>query len=570
LVFARTRASTELVVRYISDASPELGPLTRGYRGGYTATERRAIEADLREGRARCIVATNALELGIDIGALDAVIMAGYPGTVASTWQQAGRVGRRAGHSVAVLVAAATPLDQFVVRHPEFVMSGAHEHARIDPDNLLILLNHVRCAAFELPFHADEAAAPFGGPEEVGFPAPERVGGNPAGGRPPAPALSELLAVLESQGVVQRVDGTWYWLADAYPAEGVGLRSSGGDAVTVIRRDGPGDDVLGTVDRPTAPMMVHPGAVYMHGGATFIVESLDWDGGRAYVSPTDGALYTRASATTTIAPLREDADRPVPGARAFCGELEIRTRATAYRKIRFRTHETVGWGTIDLPEQSYVAGGYWFTLDAPTVARLAQSGDMWIDVTGDRGPTWARARDAARVRDGYRCRRCGAPERPERQHDVHHLAPYSTFREAAGYVRHERANALDNLVTLCRPCHGAVERETGMQGTLVGLGYALSHVACLYLMCDPHDLRVTAQVNAPWTGKPTVAIYESATAGVGFGTALFGLHEELLRTVQALIGSCPCTEGCPSCTGVPDETGPNAKARTLAILELLT
>jgi DEAD/DEAH box helicase domain-containing protein len=475
---------------------------------------------------------------------------------------------------VAVLVAGATPLDQFVVRNPRFVLEGTPEQARIDPDNLLILLDHVRCAAFELPFGPAEAAQPFGGPPPADLASPATAPATStaepfARHRAQVPAVGDLLAVLEAQGVVQRHGESWYWLADAYPAEGVGLRTAGADDVAVIVTDAGQDDVLGTVDRPSAPSMVHPGAVYLHNGQTYLVGSLDWDAGRAYVTPTDGALYTRASSSSTMTPLRVDGERRAPGADVAHGELEVRTRATRYRRIRFRTHETIGWGDIDLPEHVYVAGGYWFTLDETAQAALEASGDLVIDYTGDRGPTWPKARDAARRRDGFRCRRCGAPELPERQHDVHHLTAYAVFREASGAVRHEAANGLDNLVTLCRPCHKAVERETGMQGTLTGLGYALAHMASLYLMCDPRDLRTSAQVNAPWTGRPTVALYESAAAGVGFGPALYGLHEQLLEAAHQLITGCNCAEGCPSCVGVPDETGPDAKARTLRILMAL-
>ncbi len=418
IVFARSRQSAELIVRYLQPAAPaaavpggaaeaaaegRTSEIVRGYRGGYLAGERRAIEAALRAGELRGVVATNALELGIDVGDLDACVMAGYPGTIASTWQQAGRAGRRAGSAVAVLVAGASPLDQYVVRHPEHVLGKSPEHARLDPDNLLILLEHVRCAAFELPFHADEASRPFGtGPAAIaagpaiaaaddrrhgiadvlapGSPdAAARIAANDealgaahdsapaagtgdmtagAGGQgaPQArvsgpPAVGQLLAVLMAQGVVREVDGSWYWLADAYPAQAVGLRTSGSGEVTIVLAAGDGSprehDVLGTVSRDLAPVTVHPGAVYLHDGAAYAVTDLDWPGGRAVVAPTDGSVYTRASARVDVRPTRVLAQQPAAGATLGHGQLEIRSRATGYRRIRFRTHETVSWEPIE-------------------------------------------------------------------------------------------------------------------------------------------------------------------------------------------------------------------------------
>lgn len=690
IVFAHTRQRVELLVRYLGEERGEpsasmdraagrppplalspkttggggearwpgsIGPV-RGYRGGYTREERRGIEAALRDGELRGVVATNALELGIDIGALDACVIAGYPGSIASTWQQAGRAGRRAGDAAAVLVAGASPLDQFIARHPDYFFGRSPEHARLDPDNLLILLDHVRCAAFELPFDAAEAARPFGsadtaspGAEDLlkSSPAEESVwpegadssassayvesseavdattdlstGGAPlpAGTTDPTP-VGELLTVLAAQGVLQHVGGTWYWMADAYPAADVGLRSAGPGAIAVVvgigaaggeilggtidaggvsdvgegadddrvGRDagaygaaggagaaesvGMGDgavryDVLGTVEATSASVMVHPGAVYLHDGRAFQVTTLDLEAGRAVVVPADGSIYTRASSRTDLRPLRVLAEREAPGVQVSHGELEVRTRATGYRRLRFRTHETVGWGEIDLPERAHVAGGYWFTLDDETVERLRAIGRWHFDPLADRGPNWREQATRARERDGFACRMCAAPEREGRAHDVHHIRPFRQFGWVKGQNdRYREANALDNLITLCSSCHRIAERALGLHGGMSGVGYALSHIAPLFLMCDSRDLGVTAESHAPWTRRPTVAIYERAAAGVGFGAALFALHNRLIAAGAALIADCPCPAGCPACVGPAGEGGGEAKVHALAVL----
>ncbi|MCB0216951.1 MAG: DEAD/DEAH box helicase [Chloroflexi bacterium] len=630
IVFARSRQSAELLLRYLDEGLAREGlrpapgdamPLVRGYRGGYMAGERRAIEAALREGRLRGVVATNALELGVDIGQLDACVMSGYPGSIASTWQQAGRAGRRAGESLAILVAGASPIDQFIARHPDYLFEGSPEHARIAPDNLLILLDHLRCAAFELPFDAAEASRPFGadpgdppvlpatraepsgsGPaiDAAHADAPGIDGATAAGpdvGVPAAPTVAELLAVLEAQGLLQRSGDTWYWMADERPAERVGLRGAGADAVAIvlgppplggaagparlrpIPTDGgdpeaagrpPAAEVLGTVERSSAPLMLHPGAVYLHEGSSYVVESLDLDEGRAYVQASDGSLYTRASSHVEIQPLRHFAERRASGVDLAQGELDVRSRATGYRRIRFRTHETLGWGDIDLPEQRHVAGGYWFTLRDETVERLRALGRWHHDPVRDRGPSWPRQALRARERDGRRCRLCNAPERADRAHDVHHIRPFRDFGWQKGLnERHLEANDLDNLITLCKACHRSAERCLGLHGGLQGLGHALGHVAPLFLMCDAGDLGVKTESHAAWSKRPTVVVFERAAAGVGFGEALFELHERLIAATGALVEGCPCPAGCPACVGPAAGGLVDAKSQVLAVLAAL-
>ncbi len=578
IVFARTRQTAELIARYVSEGleSKADRELVRGYRGGYTASERRAIERSLRGGLVRGVVATNALELGIDIGSLDACVMAGYPGTIAGTWQQAGRAGRRGAEAVAVMVAGSSPLDQFIIRHPEFVLSRSPEHARLDPDNLLILLDHMRCAAFELPFDPSEAEVPFG---TQGTPLGEAA----AGQTDAPPTALELLRVLEAEGGVTDSGGTWYWMADAYPAGAIGLRTVGADSVTIVTaiteapeeqgREAMGvhgtHDVLGTVEREMASRMVHPGAVYLHDRRAYEVQALDWEQGRAEVVPADGAVYTRASSSVTVKPIEIAASRSAPGVALHHGELEVTVRATGYRRIRFRTHETVSWGKIDLPEHRHVAGSYWFTLEDDTLEELRAIGRWRHDPITSRGPDWSRQRERARQRDGYRCRLCGAEEKKGHPHDVHHIRP---FREFTGgdASQHLQANALDNLITLCKSCHQAAERALGLHGGLTGVGHALSHIAPLYLMCDPRDLGVVAESHAPWTGRPTVAVYERAAAGVGFGRALYEMHELIVSACAGLVAECPCPDGCPSCIGPAGEQGADAKRHALAVLRAIS
>src|SRR5262249_46134505 len=276
IVFAQSRLSTEILTTYMKDAfagAPGKSDGIRGYRGGYLPGRRREIERGLRSGDGRCVGSTNALELGIDIGALDVAVMAGYPGTIAATWQRAGRAGRRSGRSAAVFVASSAPIDQFVVRHPDYFFGASPEHALVNPDNLHILLDHVKCAAFELPFKTDET---FG-----------------------AINVQEVLAILAEDGFVQRADDQWQWTQDSYPADAVSLRSVTSDNFVVVDSTDH-ERVIGETDFTSGPSTLHEKAIYIVEGSLFQVERLDFDGRKAFVRAVECDYYTDAITHTKV------------------------------------------------------------------------------------------------------------------------------------------------------------------------------------------------------------------------------------------------------------------------------
>jgi len=562
IVFARARLTTEVLLGYLRDAVTAEGGdphAIEGYRGGYLPSERRAIEHGLRDGTVRGVVATNALELGIDIGQLSACVMTGYPGTMASAWQQAGRAGRRAGLSSAVLVASALPLDQYLITHPDFFFGQPVEHALLDPNNLAVLTNHLACAAFELPFEPGES---FGTFDEV----------------------EAVLDALADEDLLHRYNGHYAWIGEGYPAAQLSLRTSSPDNVVIQKVAGDGDgapEVIGEMDRPSAPALVHEGAVYLHAGETYVVESLDWEEGIAHVQPAALDYYTRASATTEVdvlEVLRSTGDegaaqstsrsgRRSPASHAY-GELMITTRATGYRRIKRYTHEVLSWAPIDLPEQRMETIGYWLALSEELTEDLQRAGVLKPRI--DYGPNWTTQRDAARARDHHRCRRCGAPERDGRRHDVHHLTPFRAF----GYVPgrndlYKLANKLDNLITLCPSCHRQAERARGARGALGGLAYLLRSLAPLHLMCAPGDLGSAVQARGSETGLPTVTLYDTAPGGAGLSPQIYEIHDELLEAALARVRECACTDGCPACVGPVGDLEPGAKALTERLLEAI-
>jgi DEAD/DEAH box helicase domain-containing protein len=549
IVFARARLTTEVLLTYLRDAARREGTppeKVQGYRGGYLPLERREIERGLRAREVLGVVATNALELGINIGHLDASIMTGYPGTIASTWQQAGRAGRRAETSAAVLVAGSSPLDQYIVSQPDYFFGRSPEQALLNPDNLVIALNHIRCAAFELPFADGEAFGRF-------------------------PHTAEVLAFLEEEGLLRHSGGQWHWASQSYAAEAVSLRTAEMDNL-IVADGSQGGATIGVVDRQSAPFMVHEGAIYLHGGESYLVRQLDWEGRRAEVEPIQADYYTQASTSVNAQVLGVDHQAEGPTTLKAHGPVLVTSKATSYKKVRLYTHEILGWGEIppeSIPEQEMETTAYWFSVLPEMSARLEQEGLLNM-ARDDRGPNWEEQRNRARARDGYRCRHCGVSERPGRAHDVHHIAPFRTF----GYVRGKNeqyleANRLENLVTLCRSCHRRVEVDRMVLGTLSGLAHVLRHIAPLYLMSDPRDIGVVSEVRSPFTTQPTITIYDNVPGGLGFSEGLYELHDRLLVAARDLVRACRCQRGCPSCVGPVAEVGEDAKANCLRLLDLL-
>jgi DEAD/DEAH box helicase domain-containing protein len=355
IVFAQSRLSTEVLTTYLKDAfrgAPGSDDVIRGYRGGYLPLRRREIERGLRSGDVRCVVSTNALELGIDIGALDVAVMAGYPGTIAATWQRAGRAGRRSGRSAAVLVTSSAPIDQFIARNPDFFFGASPEHALVNPDNLHILLDHVKCAAFELPFTTTDAFGTLN--------------------------VQDVLGVLADEGFVHEVDGRWQWTRDSYPADAVSLRSVTSDNFVVVdmTRD---ERVIGETDFTSGPSTLHEKAIYIVEGTLYQVERLDFEGRKAYVREvacdyySDAITYTKVTILDTFAtsaaveaPIAPDARGPI----AAHGEVHVASRVVGFKKIKFYTNENVGSGELDLPEQYMHTTSYWMTIPEEVMAAL--------------------------------------------------------------------------------------------------------------------------------------------------------------------------------------------------------
>ena len=529
MVFANSRLHTEILLTYLQQAnphSPGKSQTIRGYRGGYLPNERREIERGLREGKIRGVVSTNALELGIDVGSLDAVVMAGYPGTIAATWQRAGRAGRRSGSSCAVLVASSSPLDQFIARHPDYFFGNTPEHAFIQPDNLEILINHLKCAAFELPIAPGEK---FGDVD-----------------------LPDLCARLAEAGFLHLAGESYHWTHEAYPADTISLRSVTSDNFVIIDITTV-PNVIGEVDFPSALVFVHEKAIYIHGGQQYHVEHLDFKERKAYVKQVDVDYYTDAIRYTQVRVLETACEHPtrmrvlsersepmehsgLVGKDLFSpyshshGDVLVRSQVVGFKKIKFFTHENVGAGKLELPENEMHTTSYWITLERPLLESLPfsvserQSGMFGL---------------------------------------LHALESVATLllmcdRRDLGAAIGERPPAPDSGCAiagpqLCpEPPRGAAAPHLDASAEFI-----------------PTRLEDALSANAKEFFEPNLYLFDAYPGGIGFSEPLFRAHDLLVQKTRELISACECERGCPSCVGPAGDLAPRAKEAALAILDRL-
>jgi DEAD/DEAH box helicase domain-containing protein len=483
IVFAQSRLITEVLVTYLKEDIEKTikdEGLIRGYRGGYLPIKRREIEKGLREGKILGVVSTNALELGIDIGTLDVAVLAGYPGSIASTWQRAGRAGRKTGVSAAVLVASSAPLDQFIASNPDYFFSKTPEKALINPDNLSILINHVECAAFELPF-AD--AEKFGTVD-----------------------IAEVLKFLEDEKLVHHSKEKWYYTSDAYPADGVSLRSISSDNFVVVDTTGKAR-VIAEVDFTAALTTLHEKAIYICEGEQYFVEKLDYAERKAYVKQTDVDYYTDAIDYTKIKILDQFDSRPLDRFTAVHGEVHVATQVVGFKKIKFHTQENVGAGDLSLPTNEMHTTAYWVTIPADLVQLLPYTPEQKIN--GLTGLSYI----------------------------MHHVAPLFLMCDL-----HDIGVSLgDNSTGESIP-----PRE-------------------LQARFQPGPPAIYADADF----EPNIFIYDNYPGGIGLSPSLFDLDKRLLDFCLRTILACPCRDGCPSCVGPTKESGEGAKDVAVDLLTKL-
>lgn len=533
IIFCGPRRSVEILYLYLM-AESAFKDRVRSYRSGYLAANRREIEKELREGSIGLVVSTNALELGIDIGGLDAVFLNNYPGTISATRQQAGRAGRKGNMALAILVAGANPLDQYICQNPGYLFDNNPEHALISPDHREILQSQLLCAIHDLAILDSEG---FGnlGPEHI-FPH---------------------LEVLVQEGKARKAGRRYIGIPDAYPASEVSLRNIS-DQVQIFN----GDELISWVDGASALWMVHPGAIYLDKGDTWIVTDLNLEQRKAMIEPTEVNYFTQTTRSTEISVDALMNRQTVCGADKYLGQVTVTTTITGFKKLKFYTQEIIGREPLDLPPTPLQTVAWWIGLSEKTVARVKAQG-LWNIEPNDYGKGWGTISVAVRKRDNHLCQHCGLAE-TEEAHHVHHIVPFRKFATA------EEANAATNLVTLCPRCHRLAEQNVQMQSGISALGYLLVNLAPFFVMCDRKDLDVFSEDRSPLAGaRPVILIYDNISGGIGLSRKLFDLHAQVLSAALDLVSKCPCQDGCPSCVGPVAEYGAGAKEHAIAILKEL-
>ncbi|MCZ7564156.1 MAG: DUF1998 domain-containing protein [Burkholderiales bacterium] len=420
----------------------------------------------MRAGALDCVVSTSALELGVDVGALDVCVLNGYPGSVAGALQRFGRAGRRRRTALGVLVASSNLLDQYIAQHPEFFLGASPEHARVDPDQLLILMDHIRCAAFELPFRAGER---FGSED-----------------------LPAALDYLAAQGVLHREGDCWHWIADSYPANAVSLRSvADGNFVVIDLTDGR-KSVIAEVDYSSAALTLYEGAIYMVQSTPWQVEKLDWVGRKAFVRATRADYYTDAIDYTKLKILDQFAcDAAVP-ARCAHGEVHVVRRVAGYKKIRYYTHENVGYGAVSLPDQEMHTSAVWWEIDPQALEAAFESRYEALD--GFLGAAFA----------------------------LHHIAALLSLAEVRDLGR-----AVGDGNRTWSAVVGADGRGTAR--AFDGAEFDVGGAALPF--------------------RPAVFLYDNYPGGIGLAAPLHGLRAEVVARAADLLAGCACASGCPACVG---------------------
>ncbi len=539
LVFCRTRRFVEILLREVKSVLQIPAQKIRGYRSGYLKSERREIESGLKNGDIHIGIATNALELGVDIGGVDSVLLPGYPGTIAALKQRAGRAGRKFNPSLAVFIASMNPLDQFLAKNPEYLMSRNPEEALINPNNPLILVEHLQCAAAELPF---DSSNQFGKMEST--------------------VITEYLEYLVSSGVLHKNGSRYFWVSDDYPTRHISLRNTASNSILLRCVDDGQTRVIGEVDYNSGLWMVHPGAIYIHNGETYRVDELDLENNRATLSPCNEDYVTEPviSAEVDIKSVAETQEHE--NYQLNRGEITVRTTVKGYKRIKWSTHETVDVTELTLPETTLQTVGFWIVLKDACIEKMKANG-MWHSDKNDYGSNWQHIRNLVRRRDAYTCVVCGNKETTE-EHHVHHKVPFRLFSSS------EMANSINNLITLCKECHSLVESQVRVRSALSGLNHLLESLAPLMVMSDTGDLGSFFDPAAKFAGnRPAIIIYDNVPAGIGLADNLYHRFEELIDKAHDVVRQCECIDGCPSCVGPALETSFGGKIETIQLIKYL-
>ncbi len=539
IVFCGSRRFVEFIVKTMRQKFPNQQSEIRGYRSGYLKSERRDIEDGLKNRSITLAAATNALELGVDIGGVDVILIAGYPGSVSSVNQMSGRAGRHHSASLAMIITSMNPLDQYFARFPESLFKKPVEKALIDPNNPLILLPHIKASAFEYPFTTNEKFGDLSNSD-----------------------LLMYLDYLTDQNCLIKKQDKYFYLSDSFPAGEYSIRNT--SATNIILQINENDFIktIGEIDYNSSLWMCHPGAVYIHDGIEYHVESVDLTTNIANLTRFSGSYRTESIRSEDIS---IDAVKKMKRLEYYdlkVGTVDVSSQVTGFKKIDSLSGEILGIETLNMPVTNLNTIGFWVRLNSSCIEKLKQE-SKWYGQSNDYGPSWKSIRERVLERDGNICQSCGKKDKSDPL-QVHHKVPFKAF------IASEYVNSPDNLITLCVDCHRLAEINVKIRNSLSGLRYSIANLAPLIVLCDSNDINSISDPYAKFEElSPVVLVHDIVPGGIGLSETLFEKFDLILQKCFDLVSTCTCENGCPSCVGPISENGEGGKQETLFLLSLL-
>lgn len=530
LIFSSSRREVEMIVSELKLRDSD--ELLAGYRSGYLKRERREIEEQLKSGYLNAVVSTNALELGIDIGYLDVVIMNGYPSSIASVLQRAGRAGRTENDSIAILVAKSDLLNQYIVRNPHYIFSGTPEQALIDANNIFILMNHLKCAICELPLGKDENF--YGCPEDD---------------------KKSIIEWLEKSKLVRKIRNKYYWTNSVKPANEMSLRAIGNKSYILIYKT----KNIGTIDNNRAYWYAHPRAVYIHNGKPYFVADFKTEQGKIILEDHKENYYTEPLDSVSYKKIKDISDTVyVFGKAEFC-ILDVETQIEGFRKIDWDSRSILDYEDLDIPSTTLRTKGIILSFNESYERDIIDNGITHKH--NDYGKHWKEITRMVKQRDHNICQSCGKLESTI-SFDVHHIKPFKSFSNAI------EANQMENLITLCKSCHRKAETNVMVKSTLAGLKYLMKNLAPFYLMCSEGDISINFESECQLIeNKPAIIIYDNFSGGIGLSKKLTTHIPDLLKICLEQVSKCDCDDGCPNCIGPIAEDGIGSKHSVKELLQ---
>jgi DEAD/DEAH box helicase domain-containing protein len=540
LVFQGTRKEVEKSLKKIKEQDTNKKDyFSAAYRSGYLANDRRKLEEDFRSGKINVLFSTNALELGVDIGGLKCVILSGYPGSISSTLQQIGRAGRKQSESLAILIASMNPIDQYIIKRPEYLFINSPEKAIINPNNPNILLEHLKISLYELSFVEGEKF------------------GNLSWDQTRA-----LLDLLIENGYARKNNNKYLIVDSSKFLNDISLRNLGGNTLKLVDITNDKHRIFGEIDYSSSLWMVHPNAIYLHLGVQYIVENMNFETNEVLLAESNVDYFTEPKIDKTIALIEQTRSKSLNNLDLFFGKIKVTQTVIGYKEILWESHQKISEDVLELPEIVLDTEAFWFYIPDSIKNELINE-KFVFNYKNEYGPEWNKYKDLIRKRDNCTCQNCGIQEN-DTAHHIHHKKPIKLFESI------EEANHPSNLVTLCAKCHRLAEIQVKVKSGMNGLSYLLKTLSPIFILCGPEDIDVILDSKNEITGfENSILMYDNISYGLGLSLELYNNFHMILPEMLKHIKDCGCHHGCPSCVGPVSDEGYGGKEETIRLLELI-